>query len=342
MKIVLCRKDLKRGSIHGGICAIYCHLAKELHKLGVEVFTVSSWKTGPSKKIRHYYVPYTNSANYRERIFYLLNKIDFDIIECSSWKAEGLEYARRKNRKPIVVRGDLSAFYFDNKIETNLEKELLILADYRLAVSRSCALDLEKKFGIKIDKFILNGVDTSSYNLKYRNNFKSKKLLRTIIWVGKPTFAKGFDMLMDLMKIAPKDLSFYIVFGNTSQNYSMKLIKNKNIRYYQNLSQEKMINLYNKSDVCLSTSRYESFGLAPLEAMACGTPVVVPKNVPSFGEYVRDGMDGFIYNDLNQVIEDIYKVEKLDFKKIRIHAHRFSWRKMAKETLEVYKFLLSK
>jgi len=122
----------------------------------------------------------------------------------------------------------------------------------------------------------------------------------------------------------------------------MKLIKNKNIRYYQNLSQEKMINLYNKSDVCLSTSRYESFGLAPLEAMACGTPVVVPKNVPSFGEYVRDGMDGFIYNDLNQVIEDIYKVEKLDFKKIRIHAHRFSWRKMAKETLEVYKFLLSK
>jgi len=163
MKIILCHKDLKGGSIHGGICTIYYYLAKELHKLGVEIITVSSWKTGPSEKIKHYYIPYTNSINYRKKISHLLNKVDFDIIECSSWKAEALEYARRKNHKPVVVRGDLSVFYFDNEIKTNLEKELLTLADYRLAVSKSCALDFEKKFSIKIDKIILNGVDTSIY-----------------------------------------------------------------------------------------------------------------------------------------------------------------------------------
>jgi len=147
---------------------------------------------------------------------------------------------------------------------------------------------------------------------------------------------------MDLARTAPNDLSFYVVFGNTSQNYPIKLIKNKNIRYYHNLSQEKMINLYNKSDVCLSTSRYESFGLAPLEAMACGIPVVVPKNVLPFGEYIRDGIDGFMYNDSNQAIENIYKARKLNSRKIRIQAHSFSWKKMANETLEAYKLLLQK
>ena len=100
-----------------------------------------------------------------------------------------------------------------------------------------------------------------------------------------------------------------------------------------------MIDLYNKSDVCLSTSRHESFGLVPLEAMACGIPVVVPQNVPSFREYIRDGIDGFIYNDLDQAIECIYRTKKLDSKKIRTQVRHFNWKKMANETLKIYKSL---
>jgi glycosyltransferase involved in cell wall biosynthesis len=339
MKAVLCHKDLKGGSIHGGVCAIYYYLAEILYNLGVEVVTISSWERRPSEKCEHYYIPYSGPDSYRRKVVSLLNKIDFDIVECSSWKAEVLDYARQKNHKPIIIRGDLSALCLGDMTEAELEKEILMLADYRLAVSNSCAHYLRKNFNVKIDKVILNGVDIVEFKPQYR---KKEKPQLQVVWAGKPTFAKGFDMLMDLVKSAPDDLFFNIVFGNVSKDYPIEIIKGGNIRYYQNLSRREMVVLYNKSDVCLSTSRYESFGLVPLEAMACGTPVVTPQSVPSFAEYVRQGRDGFLYDGLDQVVDYIRQAKEINTKDVRVQACNFSWQRTAEETLGVYKLILSK
>jgi len=339
MKVVLCHKDLKGGSIHGGICAIYYYLTEILYNLGVEVVTISSWERRPSEKCEHYYIPYSDPDSYRRKVAQLLNKIDFAIIECSSWKAEALDYARQNSHKPIVVRGDLSALCLGDIAEAELEKEILAIADYRIAVSNSCAYYLKKNFNIKIDKVILNGVDTVGFKPQYRKKEKSQL---QVVWVGKPTFAKGFDALMDLVNSASNDLFFHIVFGNVSRDYPIEIIKGDNMRYYQNLSRKEMVNLYNKSDVCLSTSRYESFGLVPLEAMACGTPVVVPQSVSSFAEYVRQGRDGFLYDGLGQVVDYIRQAREINRRDVRARACDFSWQRTAEETLGVYKLMLSK
>ncbi|WP_144180789.1 glycosyltransferase, partial [Pseudomonas sp. Kh14] len=50
---------------------------------------------------------------------------------------------------------------------------------------------------------------------------------------------------------------------------------------------EEMIALYNFADVFVFPSLYEGFGLPPLEAMACGTPVIT-SNVSSLPEVVGD------------------------------------------------------
>ena len=49
-----------------------------------------------------------------------------------------------------------------------------------------------------------------------------------------------------------------------------------------------------QTDLLLSTSLYESFSLAALEAMACGVPVIAPK-VGGIPEVVVDGKTGFLY-----------------------------------------------
>jgi glycosyltransferase involved in cell wall biosynthesis len=61
------------------------------------------------------------------------------------------------------------------------------------------------------------------------------------------------------------------------------------------------------SDLVLSASRSESFGRVLVEAMACGVPVVAMRSggVP---EIIRDGQDGFVVKNLNEMTDAVLKV----------------------------------
>jgi glycosyltransferase involved in cell wall biosynthesis len=48
-----------------------------------------------------------------------------------------------------------------------------------------------------------------------------------------------------------------------------------------------------KADVFVHPSYEDGFGYAPMEALACGVPVVVTEDT-GMKEYVRDGVNGFI------------------------------------------------
>jgi glycosyltransferase involved in cell wall biosynthesis len=89
-------------------------------------------------------------------------------------------------------------------------------------------------------------------------------------------------------------------------------------------------------------SLYEGFGLPPLEAMQCGTPVIT-SNTSSLPEVVGDG--GIMINptdsdELCQAMLDL--INNADLRnqlsqKGRDRAQQFSWSKCAKETIKVYK-----
>ena len=89
-------------------------------------------------------------------------------------------------------------------------------------------------------------------------------------------------------------------------------------------------------------SSYEGFGLPPLEAMACGTPVVT-SNVSSLPEVVGDA--AILVNpenvfDIARGISDMLLDEELRARMIRRgreQAARFSWNWTARQVLEIYK-----
>ncbi len=105
--------------------------------------------------------------------------------------------------------------------------------------------------------------------------------------------------------------------------------------------------LYAGADALLFPSRYEGFGLPPLEAMACGTPVIASR-AASLPEIVGDG--GLLYDpdDTTGMAEGLLAVltdgptRAALAEKALAQARRFSWARTAEETLRAYEFAVGR
>lgn len=86
----------------------------------------------------------------------------------------------------------------------------------------------------------------------------------------------------------------------------------------------------------------EPFGLAMIEAMACGTPVIARRR-GSIPEIVEEGVTGFIFDDVPRAVEAVKAAGTLSRLKIRKEfKRRFSAQRMALDYSSVYENLLKK
>jgi glycosyltransferase involved in cell wall biosynthesis len=104
--------------------------------------------------------------------------------------------------------------------------------------------------------------------------------------------------------------------------------------------------LYGGATACAFVSEYEGFGLPPLEAMACGTPVIA-SNTSSLPEVIGDAgllVDPHAVSAIAAALERIVSDPALqaDLKQRSLNrAAQFSWAKTARQTLEVYRAIRS-
>ncbi|HEX8948658.1 MAG TPA: glycosyltransferase family 4 protein [Dissulfurispiraceae bacterium] len=86
----------------------------------------------------------------------------------------------------------------------------------------------------------------------------------------------------------------------------------------------------------------EPFGLAMIESMACGTPVIARRR-GSIPEIVEDGVTGFVFDDIPHAVKAVEEAGSLSRLKIRNEfKKRFSSRRMALDYLSVYEGFLKK
>jgi glycosyltransferase involved in cell wall biosynthesis len=119
------------------------------------------------------------------------------------------------------------------------------------------------------------------------------------------------------------------------------------VHFVGRVSSEDLLNLYNAAEMLAHPAFYEGFGLPPLEAMACGLPVVVA-NVASLPEVVGDAgllIDPHDADELTvamwRILNDTSLREEMQRKGLR-QAERFSWQRAARETLEIYQLATEK
>ena len=104
--------------------------------------------------------------------------------------------------------------------------------------------------------------------------------------------------------------------------------------------------LYRGATAFLYPTRYEGFGLPALEALACGVPVVgsnassVPEIVGEAGMLVDPDDARSMAGALIAVVTDDELHEKLSSAAVE-QAHKFSWEKCARETLQAYRDALA-
>ena len=107
------------------------------------------------------------------------------------------------------------------------------------------------------------------------------------------------------------------------------------------VDEEHLVQLYNAADLFVYPSLYEGFGLPPLEAMACGCPVITT-NTSSLPEVVGDAGIMFDPNDVQGLTDAMNKIltteglmDELSNKSLK-RAKMFSWKKTAQQTWKVY------
>lgn len=109
---------------------------------------------------------------------------------------------------------------------------------------------------------------------------------------------------------------------------------------------EDLAPLYSDALAFLYLSIYEGFGLPPLEAMQCGTPVIT-SNTSSLPEVVEEAGIMISPDDVDGLCDAIYNLytrvdlRKLLFQKSLEQSEKFTWEKTLQQTIEIYKLALA-
>lgn len=227
-------------------------------------------------------------------------------------------------------------------------------ADALITVSRKLKEEMLKDYKIKEKKvfYIPNGVDIETF--KPLNVPEERK----VTYVGRFSPEKGIDLIVKIAeKVLFKDnkVKFVIVappykimppamervrkkLTELEKQYNGRLIWHK-----EPLSREEIAVLYNESMVYVQPSRYESFGMTVLEAMACGKAVIA-SNRGGLPEVVGNGglclsLNTTLFAKAILTLLEDYRFRERLARRGLDKSKEYQWEEIGKQTYDLYKIL---
>jgi D-inositol-3-phosphate glycosyltransferase len=372
MHVCMVHRDI-HAVTRGGICTVYRALAKRLARAGHEVTLVTQETPHPVRDagLRVIYLPRTDDMEaHRPAVMKTLMRIGPTVVDCSTWEAETLDYLRlpRHERAPVVVRGDLSARTMGVAELAAAEGHLVRLADQVVAVSDFAACDLATAYNFERPVTLPNGVDRERYcpgptslpasgfrvYLDAHGNVAERtpldRLIGTdrepapwardpygrlrLIWVGKISPMKGWDRLERLATRVRGMAHITVLLGHSRAYCPVTVTGRGDVTILRDLHDTDLPGFYRAADFLLSTSRWEGFGLAVAEALACTTPVLLPAGLGTAPELL-DAAGGLTYGDGDHLVELLRTGPAISG---RLPA-RFDWDANVDATLAIYRAL---
>jgi glycosyltransferase involved in cell wall biosynthesis len=213
-----------------------------------------------------------------------------------------------------------------------------------ITVSEFSKKEISSYFGIDEQRIsvIYNGISEKFKPQKFKNQEKY------ILSVSSIAYHKNFIKLIEaFLYLKTKNIKLYIVggvneriFGKDSKKILNYIKNNENIKFLGRVNEDTLIQLYSNALCFVYPSLYEGFGLPPLEAQACGCPVVI-SDILVFKEIYGDSALYFnpldpqdIANKIEEVINNKYLRDTL-IKKGFENYKKYRWENSAKQFFSV-------
>lgn len=216
------------------------------------------------------------------------------------WTRELKKIVYGAEKKDYFICDSFNSFKDFNKINPNISSEntsvVLLAADdkFHEGKNEAALVKLMEKYGVPIKKryvFCLSSVSP-------RKNFK--RMIETFV-----RFVKE-NNVQDLVIVVSGSGSKNIVPKLMEDHPGEKKLISKCVFSTGYIDDDEKILLYQHAEWFVYTSRYEGFGLPPLEAMQCGCPVITSNN-SSLPEVVGDAAVMIDWDDDSEHI-DAYKL----------------------------------
>jgi glycosyltransferase involved in cell wall biosynthesis len=281
-------------------------------------------------------------------------------------------------RPSIVTIHDLTLHFFPGKKMNSPLHRLAYALTVRsavkkaariIAVSRSTARDLDEVLHVPLSriKIIYEGVNPDFHpvtnqqvlaNTLEKYGINKPFLLYTGVWRNHKNLEgllRAFALLgrhqdLQLVITGRKD-SVYAegIFDLATQLGLMEPFpggKAPRVIFPGLVGEDELIHLLNAAHIYVFPSLYEGFGLPPLEAMQCGTPVVasnsssIPEICGNNAVYFDPRSPEDMAAAIEKLLSDPVLYQKLVASGLE-HVKKFSWAKMARETHDLYLHALS-
>lgn len=231
---------------------------------------------------------------------------EIDLVEVPDW--EGWSAGWPRLSIPVVTRMHGSGTYFAAETGRRirrpsfwLERAALRRADSWCAVSRYTAERTRHLFGAPsgrgailynpVEEVCDRGVARNSHVVVFAGSLTAKKAIVSLVkaWPEVLKTCNGAKL-----HVFGKD-------GRAANGQSMKAYllaqldpkEASSVQFHGHVSREELFQTYQLARVAVFPSYAEAFALAPLEAMACGCPVIYTRRC-SGPELIRDGRDGLL------------------------------------------------
>jgi glycosyltransferase involved in cell wall biosynthesis len=184
--------------------------------------------------------------------------------------------------------------------------------------------------GLNVVDTVLHGIDTDSFTFEAKPD-------DYLLFLGRFTEGKGVLQAIEIAKRVGMRLILAAAEGEYYREKIAPHVDGRNIVYYGEADFAAKVKLYGGARALLyPIQAREPFGLVLAEAMACGTPVAALDR-GAVREVVDEGVTGMVFNDLEQMINDLPRVFDLDRRRVREQAvARFGVARMVNEYIAVY------
>jgi len=353
MKITLLGHTTPYSGIAGasiGISMFIYNLAVELIKKNhdVELFIRDDYKPKESW-IKTVYSPKISWVLYPTFLGRKIAGASSDVYQ-SDYVTTGVPLISKNKRPNVVSIHDVIPFTYDKAALSNMDKIRIMWYMYNFKkIEKADAIvvlsEYSKREALKYTEIPEEKLHVVYCGVDFTKNFPLKKRLHRKIRIG---YLGGLDgrknvglLVNSFKKIAESRDDVELHVGGMGENLEkFRRMRIRNANFYGKIEESRKNAFLNSLDIFVFPTLMEGFGLPPIEAMACGVPVVasntttMPELIGDSGMLVKPTEEEMI-KGLSRLIESESLRKKLSQKSLK-RAREFTWERCANQTLKVY------